>query len=96
MILAANLPRPKVPVTSIRRSPITRLKTIQLNDQFTNANNYKTVRDMKKIITDSFSGGLITSCSEIKILGWSCPLSIKKCRSINYDQNTNKNNNKMK
>ena len=29
---------------------------------------------MKKIITDSFSGGLITSCSEIKILGWSGPL----------------------
>ena len=30
---------------------------------------------MKKIITDSFSGGLITSCSEIKILGWSGPLT---------------------
>ena len=33
---------------------------------------------MKKIITDSFSGGLITSCSEIKILGWSGPLKTMK------------------
>ena len=55
------------------------LKKIQLNDQYTNACNYKTVRDMKKIIADPFSGGQITSYYGIKILGWSGPLKTVNC-----------------
>ena len=31
---------------------------------------------MKKMITDSFSRNLITSCSEIKNLCWSGPLTV--------------------
>ena len=39
---------------------------------------------MKKIITDSFSGGLNTPCFEIKILGWSGSLKFMKNLDFAY------------
>ena len=59
----------------IRKAPKTFSKTIQFNKSYTNAYCEKTVRDIQKIIADSFVSGQNWSTQQIKKVHWSGSLT---------------------
>ena len=61
----------------IRKAPKTFSKTIQFNKSYTNAYCEKTVRDIQKIIADSFVSGQNWSIHQIKLFQWRGSLRIE-------------------